>query len=151
MQRRNRGINYNEEVAFEKKPAVGPSFRCASDSQGIPGPQGTASCPLCTYTLMPAAASHSQRSNAPLPSVQAGFFDVRDEDATTREIGKEFRPATVDEIEGKRHRVRRACARCIDPASSLALQDCAVHICHKLCKLTEYLTVYRLSWWMRRS
>lgn len=37
---------------------------------------------------------------------QAGFFDVREEDALTKEIGKEFRPATVDEIEGKRHRVR---------------------------------------------
>ena len=40
--------------------------------------------------------------------MQAGFFDVREEDAMTREIGKEFRPATVDEIEGKRHRVRSA-------------------------------------------
>lgn len=40
--------------------------------------------------------------------LQAGFFDVREEDAMTREIGKEFRPATVDEIEGKRHRVRSA-------------------------------------------
>ena len=29
MQRRNRGVNYNEEVAFEKKPAVGASPCCA--------------------------------------------------------------------------------------------------------------------------
>ena len=29
MQRRSRGINYNEEVAFEKKPAVGAALRCA--------------------------------------------------------------------------------------------------------------------------
>lgn len=41
-------------------------------------------------------------------TLQAGFFDVREEDAMTREIGKEFRPVTVDEIEGKRHRVRSA-------------------------------------------
>ena len=29
MQRRNRGVNYNDEVAFEKKPAVGAPPCCA--------------------------------------------------------------------------------------------------------------------------
>lgn len=53
---------------------------------------------------------------------QAGFFDVREEDAVTREIGKEFRPATVDEIEGKRHRVR--CS-----ASSAAAADGSAACC----------------------
>jgi len=56
MQRRTRGINYNEEVAFEKKP-------------------------------------------------QAGFHDTRDEVALTREVGKQFRPATVEQIEGRKDRL----------------------------------------------
>jgi hypothetical protein len=55
--RRSRGINYNNEVAFEKRPAP-------------------------------------------------GFFDTAGEQATTREVGREFRPTTVEEIEGKRPRVR---------------------------------------------
>ena len=55
--RRSRGINYNNEVAFEMRPAP-------------------------------------------------GFFDTAAEQATTREVGREFRPTTVEEIEGKRPRVR---------------------------------------------
>jgi len=47
----------------------------------------------------------------PRLGVQIGFFDTREEEATTREVGKEFRPGTVDEIEGKRHRVR-TCLNC---------------------------------------
>ena len=55
--RRSRGINYNNEVAFEQRPAP-------------------------------------------------GFYDTASEQATTREVGREFRPTTVEEIEGKRPRVR---------------------------------------------
>ena len=55
--RRSRGINYNNEVAFEQRPAP-------------------------------------------------GFYDTAAEQATTREVGREFRPTTVEEIEGKRPRVR---------------------------------------------
>ncbi len=54
--RRSRGINYNNEVAFEQRPAP-------------------------------------------------GFYDTASEQATTREVGREFRPTTVEEIEGKRPRV----------------------------------------------
>ena len=56
-QRKSRGIDYNAEVAFEKRAAP-------------------------------------------------GFFDTGAELALTREVGKEFRPVTVEEMEGKRPRVR---------------------------------------------
>lgn len=50
---RRRGINYNEEVAFEKKPAV-------------------------------------------------GFFDTADENQRSKEVGEEFRPQTLEQLEGRR-------------------------------------------------
>jgi hypothetical protein len=66
-ERRSRGIDYNAEVAFEKKPAP-------------------------------------------------GFYDTGAEAAATRDMQAEFRPTTVEEMEGKRRKVRtrvwrRACAR----------------------------------------
>ena len=36
----------------------------------------------------------------------AGFFDTGEEAARTKEIGKEFRPVTLEEMEGRR---RKAC------------------------------------------
>jgi pre-mRNA-splicing factor CDC5/CEF1 len=54
--RKMRSINYNAEVAFEKKPAP-------------------------------------------------GFYDVGDEAERTKELGKEFRAATLEEMEGKRRKV----------------------------------------------
>lgn len=35
----------------------------------------------------------------------AGFFDTGEEKDRTREIGKEFRPATLEEMEGRRRKV----------------------------------------------
>ena len=54
-ERRNRGINYNAEVAFERKPAP-------------------------------------------------GFYDVGDEAVRTRDMQQEFRPVTIEEMEGKRRK-----------------------------------------------
>jgi pre-mRNA-splicing factor CDC5/CEF1 len=54
--RRGRGIDYNAEVAFEKKP--------------VPG-----------------------------------FYDTGAEDRQTKEMQQEFRPTTVEEMEGKRRKV----------------------------------------------
>lgn len=56
MKRKTRGINYNNEVAFEKKPT-------------------------------------------------AGFYDVGEERQVTKEMGQEFRPVTLEEMEGKRRKV----------------------------------------------
>lgn len=56
MKRKSRGINYNNEVAFEKKP--------------VPG-----------------------------------FYDVGEEQQTTKLMGQEFRPVTLEEMEGKRRKV----------------------------------------------
>ena len=56
MKRRSRGINYNNEVAFEKRPA-------------------------------------------------SGFYDVGEEQQMTKEMGQEFRPVTLEEMEGKRRKV----------------------------------------------
>lgn len=53
---RRRGINYNEEVAFEKKPAI-------------------------------------------------GFFDTADENQRSKEVGEEFRPQTLEQLEGRRRAV----------------------------------------------
>lgn len=55
MKRRSRGINYNNEVAFEKRPAQ-------------------------------------------------GFYDVGEEQQMTKEMGQEFRPVTLEEMEGKRRK-----------------------------------------------
>ena len=55
MRKKSRGINYNNEVAFERKPAQ-------------------------------------------------GFFDVEEERQMTREMGKEFRPVTLEEMEGRRRK-----------------------------------------------
>lgn len=55
-ERRSRGIDYNAEVAFEKKPAP-------------------------------------------------GFYDTGSEVAMTRDMQQEFRPTTVEEMEGKRRKV----------------------------------------------
>ena len=56
-ERRSRGIDYNAEVAFEKKPAP-------------------------------------------------GFYDTGSETAMTKDMQQEFRPTTVEEMEGKRRKVR---------------------------------------------
>lgn len=53
---RRRGINYNEEVAFEKKPAI-------------------------------------------------GFFDTAEENQRSKEVGQEFRPQTLEQLEGRRRAV----------------------------------------------
>ena len=53
---RRRGINYNEEVAFEKKPAI-------------------------------------------------GFFDTAEENQRSKEVGEEFRPQTLEQLEGRRRAV----------------------------------------------
>lgn len=55
---RRRGINYNEEVAFEKKPAI-------------------------------------------------GFFDTAEENQRSKEVGEEFRPQTLEQLEGRRRAVWR--------------------------------------------
>lgn len=55
-ERRSRGIDYNAEVAFEKKPAP-------------------------------------------------GFYDTGAEASMTKEMQQEFRPTTVEEMEGKRRKV----------------------------------------------
>ena len=57
MKRASKGINYNNEVAFEKRPAL-------------------------------------------------GFYDVGEEQQLTKEMGQEFRPVTLEEMEGKRRKVR---------------------------------------------
>ena len=56
MKRKTRGINYNNEVAFEKRPT-------------------------------------------------AGFYDVGEERQLTKDMGQEFRPVTLEEMEGKRRKV----------------------------------------------
>ena len=56
MKRKSRGINYNNEVAFEKRPAL-------------------------------------------------GFYDVGEEQQMTKQMGQEFRPVTLEEMEGKRRKV----------------------------------------------
>lgn len=58
-ERRSRGIDYNAEVAFEKKPAP-------------------------------------------------GFYDTGAENAMTKDMQQEFRPTTVEEMEGKRRKVGAA-------------------------------------------
>ena len=65
--KRRRGIDYNKEVAFEKKPAM-------------------------------------------------GFFDTGAEQDRSKEIGKEFRPTTLENMEGRRRKV------CISIFSSEPLQ-----------------------------
>jgi hypothetical protein len=55
-ERKSRGIDYNAEVAFEKKPAP-------------------------------------------------GFYDTGAENAMTKDMQQEFRPTTVEEMEGKRRKV----------------------------------------------
>ena len=40
-----------------------------------------------------------------------GFFDTGEEQRRTKEVGQEFRPATLEEMEGRRRKVRQA-----DPA-----------------------------------
>ena len=57
MRKKSRGINYNNEVAFERRPAQ-------------------------------------------------GFYDVGEEREMTKEMGKEFRPVTLEEMEGRRRKVR---------------------------------------------
>ena len=57
--KRRRGIDYNKEVAFEKKPAM-------------------------------------------------GFFDTGAEQDRTKEIGQEFRPTTLEDMEGRRRKVRHS-------------------------------------------
>ncbi len=54
--RRRRGVDYNQEVAFEKAPAQ-------------------------------------------------GFYDTLAEKEVTKELGKEFRPLTLEEMEGRRRKV----------------------------------------------
>ena len=54
---RRRGIDYNKEVAFEKRPAI-------------------------------------------------GFFDTAEENQRSKEVGEEFRPQTLEEIEGRRRKVQ---------------------------------------------
>lgn len=54
--RRRRGVDYNQEVAFEKAPAI-------------------------------------------------GFYDTAAEKETTKELGREFRPLTLEEMEGRRRKV----------------------------------------------
>ena len=54
--KRRRGIDYNKEVAFEKKPAM-------------------------------------------------GFFETGAEEDRTKEIGREFRPTTLEDMEGRRRKV----------------------------------------------
>lgn len=56
MRRKGRGINYNAEVAFEKRPT-------------------------------------------------AGFYDTGEEQQLTKEMGQEFRPVTLEEMEGRRRKV----------------------------------------------
>jgi pre-mRNA-splicing factor CDC5/CEF1 len=58
-ERKSRGIDYNAEVAFERKP--------------VPG-----------------------------------FYDTGEEARATKEMQQEFRPTTVEEMEGKRRKVRAA-------------------------------------------
>lgn len=56
MKRKSKGLNYNNEVAFERKPAQ-------------------------------------------------GFYDVEEERQMTKDIGKEFRPITLEEMEGRKRKV----------------------------------------------
>ena len=73
MRKKSRGINYNNEVAFERRPAQ-------------------------------------------------GFYDVGEEREMTKEMGKEFRPVTLEEMEGRRRKVRgddnidcdKKCSRCLE-------------------------------------
>lgn len=64
-ERRSRGIDYNAEVAFEKKPAP-------------------------------------------------GFYDTGAEASMTKEMQQEFRPTTVEEMEGKRRKVCGGGCVCVD-------------------------------------
>lgn len=71
MKRKSRGINYNNEVAFEKRPAQ-------------------------------------------------GFYDVGEEQQMTKQMGQEFRPVTLEEMEGKRRKVRaQLCS--ISPALTVSV------------------------------
>lgn len=95
--RKTRGIDYNAEVAFEKKP--------------VPG-----------------------------------FYDTGDEVRHTKEMQQEFRPTTVEEMEGKRRKVgdrygRRAMvpegliSACIAPTHMLVFTAAADHLCCPSVKL----------------
>ena len=72
--RRRRGVDYNQEVAFEKAPAI-------------------------------------------------GFYDTAAEKETTKELGREFRPLTLEEMEGRRRKVT-----CCDP-SRLCLPSPSWTVC----------------------
>eukprot|EP00879_Flechtneria_rotunda_P024785 GHRR01026297.1.p1 GENE.GHRR01026297.1~~GHRR01026297.1.p1 ORF type:complete len:287 (+),score=97.98 GHRR01026297.1:267-1127(+) len=74
-ERRSRGIDYNAEVAFEKKP--------------VPG-----------------------------------FYDTGAEDRMTKEMQQEFRPTTVEEMEGKKRRVGHICI-CVTRAAAFESRQCA--------------------------
>jgi hypothetical protein len=77
-ERRSRGIDYNAEVAFEKKPAP-------------------------------------------------GFYDTGAETSMTKDMQQEFRPTTVEEMEGKRRKVRtRLCVCFHKPLHALWL--CIAHV-----------------------
>ena len=61
--KRRRGIDFNKEVAFEKKPAM-------------------------------------------------GFFDTGAEQDRSKEIGQEFRPTTLEDMEGRRRKVHECRPPC---------------------------------------
>jgi pre-mRNA-splicing factor CDC5/CEF1 len=69
---RRRGINYNKEVAFEKKPTI-------------------------------------------------GFYDTAAEQERTRELGKDFKPVTLEEMEGKR---RKVCVSEFDSWTGFLMGSC---------------------------
>ena len=80
--KRRRGIDYNKEVAFEKKPAM-------------------------------------------------GFFDTGAEDDRTKEIGREFRPTTLEDMEGRRRKVNGRMI--LRPCTTLSLRIvCNMHISYNL-------------------
>ncbi len=84
--KRRRGIDYNKEVAFEKKPAM-------------------------------------------------GFFDTGAEQDRTKEIGQEFRPTTLEDMEGRR---RKVCNSSIPLSRPTYRAGCSVHQLHDRLQLSGF-------------
>ena len=79
---------------------------------------------------MPAEVAFEHR---PAP----GFFDVGEENARTKEIGLQFRPTTIEEMEGRRRKVRPLCLCCGQVLRNLTLHTDSICVKER-CLGTEH-------------
>ena len=94
MRKKSRGINYNAEVAFEKRPT-------------------------------------------------AGFYDTGEEQQLTKQMGQEFRPVTLEEMEGRR---RKVCSlpSIRRPFVSQEAGNLSLHASNNLNLLLKILSPYKM-------